>query len=178
MRTEAAAKRYAQAAFAVALEGGDPERWLGDLDAIVALVARPEVAALLESDRVPGAQKDDLLRAAMPDVGQGAMSLARLLVAKRRTNLVEQIRQGFRDLLDDHKGLARASVTTAIPLTDEQAKEIAAKLSGITGKQVTIEPSVNPDILGGLIARIGDTLIDGSTRSRLLALKKELQGAG
>ncbi|MGD0765582.1 MAG: ATP synthase F1 subunit delta [Dehalococcoidia bacterium] len=178
MRIEAAAKRYAQAAFAVALEGGDPGRWLGDLDAIVELVAQPQAAALLESDKVPGAQKEELLRAALGDVGEGAMNLARLLVAKRRVGVAEQIRQGFQDLLDDYKGMARASVTTAVPLTPEQEKEIAAKLGGITGKQVSIEPSVDPSIIGGLIARIGDTLIDGSTRSRLLALKKELQGAG
>ena len=66
MRIEAAAKRYAQAAFAVALEQGEPQRWLGDLGSLGDLVAQPEAAAVLQSDRVPAAEKDRLLEAALP----------------------------------------------------------------------------------------------------------------
>jgi len=177
MRTEAAAKRYAQAALAVALEHGEPERWTADLAALAALMAEPEAAALLESDRVSDAEKDALLAAALPEVSPRAMNLARLLVAKRRTALAGQIGREFQTLLDEHRGVARAAVTTAVSLSDKQVEEVATRLSQITGKQVSVEPRVDPAILGGLIARVGDTLIDGSTQSRLLALKKELRGA-
>ncbi len=178
MIVEAAAKRYARAAFAVALEQGDPRRWLGDLGELSELIARADVSAVLQSDRVPDAEKDRLLKAALPDVAPGVLNLARLLVEKRRIRLVEQIRAEFSDLLDEHEGRARALVTTAVPLSDQQKAEVAEKLGVITGKKVSLEQAVNPDILGGLIARVGDTLIDGSTRSRLLALKKSLQGNG
>jgi F-type H+-transporting ATPase subunit delta len=177
MIIEAAAKRYAQAALAVALEHGETERWTADLAALATLMAQPEAAALLESDRVSDAEKNALLTAALSEVGPRAMNLARLLVAKRRTALAGQIGQEFQTLLDEHRGVARAAVTTAVPLSDEQIKGIAARLGRITGKQVSVEPQVDPAILGGLIARVGDTLLDGSTRSRLLALKKELRGA-
>ncbi len=177
MRIEAAAKRYAQAALAVALEHRDLERWTADLAALAALMTQPEAAALLESDRVSDAEKDALLTAALSEVSPRAMNLARLLVAKRRTALAGQIGQEFQALLDEHRGVARAAVTTAVPLSDEQIKGVAARLGRITSKQVSVEPQVDPAILGGLIARVGDTLIDGSTRSRLLALKKELKGA-
>ena len=178
MRTETAAKRYAQAAFAVALEQGNPDRWLGDLDALSSLVAEPEAAAVLQSDRVPDAEKEILLKAALPDADPAVLNLARLLVAKRRIRLAQQVREEFGNLLDVHEGRARAKVVTAVPLTDEQKAEIAEKLSQISGKTVSLEQVVDPGIVGGLVARIGDTLIDGSTRSRLVALKKSLQGGG
>ncbi len=178
MIVEAAAKRYARAAFSVALEQGDPRRWLGDLSDLSELVARPDAAAVLQSDRVPDAEKDRLLKAALPDVAPSVLNLARLLVEKRRIRLVEQIQSEFSDLLDEHEGRARALVTTAVPLSDQQTAEVAAKLGAMTGKTVSLEQAVDPSILGGLVARIGDTLIDGSTRSRLLSLKKSLRGGG
>lgn len=178
MRTDIAAKRYAQAAFAVALEKGDAGRWIGDLDALSELVAQPEAAAVLQSDRVPVVEKERLLKAALPDVDPAVLNLARLLVAKRRIRLAGQVREEFGDLLDAHEGRARATVTTAVPLSGEQKADVAARLSQITGKTVSVEPVVDPAIVGGLVARVGDTLIDGSTRSRLVALKKSLQGGG
>ena len=178
MRIEAAAKRYAQAAFAVALAQGEPERWLGDLRSLSDLVANHEAAALLQSDRVPNAEKDKLLEAALPGAAPGVLNLARLLVAKRRIGLAEQVREEFSDLLDEHEGRARATVTTAVPLSDGQKAEIAARLGRITGKKVSVDEAVDPNILGGLVARVGDTLIDGSTRSRLVAMKRSLQGSG
>jgi F-type H+-transporting ATPase subunit delta len=178
MRIDIAAKRYAQAAFAVALEQGSPDRWLGDLDALSDLVAQPEAAAVLQSDRVPDAEKHILLKAALSGVDPAVLNLARLLVAKRRIRLAPQVREEFGNLLDAYKGRARATVTTAVPLTDEQKVEIAASLSRITGKTVSVEQAVDPEIVGGLVARVGDTLIDGSTRSRLVALKKNPQGGG
>jgi F-type H+-transporting ATPase subunit delta len=177
MRIEAAAKRYAQAAFAVALEHDELERWLADLEALASLMTRPEAAALLESDRVPDADKEDLLKTALPDIGPRAMNLAHLLVAKRRVALTDQIWQEFQRLLDEHRGMARANVITAVPLSSEQEEQVAARLGQITGKQISVEPKVDAAILGGLIAQVGDTLIDGSTRSRLVALKRELEGA-
>jgi F-type H+-transporting ATPase subunit delta len=178
MRIDIAAKRYAQAAFAVALEQGDPERWIGDLDALSELVAQPDAAAVLQSDRVPAAEKEILLKAALPDVAPAVLNLARLLVAKRRIRLASQVREEFGNSLDAYRGRARATVTTAVPLSDGQKVEVAERLGQITGKTVSVEERVDPEIVGGLVARVGDTLIDGSTRSKLAALRKSLQGGG
>jgi F-type H+-transporting ATPase subunit delta len=178
MRIELAAKRYAQAAFSVALERGDPDRWLGDLDDLDDLVSRAEASAVLQSDRVPEAEKDRLLKAALPSVDPAVLNLARLLVAKRRIRLAPQVREEFGNMLDAYEGKARATVTSAVPLSSEQQTQIARRLSQITGKTVTLEQVVDPEILGGLVARVGDTLIDGSTRNRLVSLKKTLEGRG
>jgi F-type H+-transporting ATPase subunit delta len=176
MRTEAAAKRYAQAAFAVALEYEEVERWAEDLDALATLMGEPRAAAFLESDKVADVEKRALLEAALADVNPRAMNLAQLLVDKHRADLADQIRQEFHELLDEHRGIARATVTTAVPMSEDETRTAAARLSEITGKQVIVQQRVDPDILGGLIAKIGDTLIDGSVRSRLTALKRQLEG--
>ncbi len=177
MRREAAAKRYAQAAFAVALEHDELERWGTDLEAMAALMTQAEAIALLQSNKVPEAEKASVLKEALPDIGPRAMNLARLLVDKDRVHLAAQIAEEYRVLFDEQRGIAWADVVTAIPLDGDQKRRVAARLGEVTGKQVNVDATVDPSILGGLIARIGDTLIDGSTRSRLLALKKELMGA-
>jgi F-type H+-transporting ATPase subunit delta len=176
MRIEAAARRYAQAAFSVALEHDEVERWAEDLDALATLTGEPRAAAFLSSDKAPAVEKRALLEAALSGASPRAMNLAQLLVDKRRIDLADQIRQGFHKLLDEHRGIARATVTTAIPMLEDEARTVAARLSEITEKQVIVQPQVDPGILGGLVARIGDTLIDGSVRSRLLALKRQLEG--
>ena len=176
MRTEAAAKRYAQAAFAVALEYQEVERWAEDLDALATLMGEPRAAAFLESDKVSDAEKRALLEAALSDVSPRALNLAQLLADKHRIDLIDHIREEFHALLDEYRGIARATVTTAVPMSEEETRTVATRLGEITGKQVIVQPKVDPSILGGLIAKIGDTLIDGSVRSRLLALKRQLEG--
>jgi F-type H+-transporting ATPase subunit delta len=80
-------------------------------------------------------------------------------------------------MMDAHLNLAHAIVTTAVPLADDERSAIAARLSAMTGKQVDVTSVVDEAIIGGVVARIGDQLIDGSTRTRLLALKRRLEGA-
>jgi F-type H+-transporting ATPase subunit delta len=101
----------------------------------------------------------------------------RLLTAKGRLALLPQIAEAFQELVDDYRGIAHADVLTAVPLDEQGQQELSARLSQITGKSVLIEAHQDPQILGGLVARIGDRLIDGSTRSKLHALRRELAGS-
>jgi F-type H+-transporting ATPase subunit delta len=79
--------------------------------------------------------------------------------------------------VDAERGIAHAAVTTAVPLSEAEARAVAERLSEISNRQVVVERLVDEGIIGGLIARIGDKLIDGSTRSQLAALKRRLQEA-
>ncbi|MEJ5221650.1 MAG: ATP synthase F1 subunit delta, partial [Tepidiforma sp.] len=83
----------------------------------------------------------------------------------------------FNRLADDYEGIAHAEVTTAVPLTDEQLASIRARLGQQLGKQVVATARVDPAIIGGAIVRVGDRLIDGSVRTRLKLLRRELEGA-
>jgi F-type H+-transporting ATPase subunit delta len=176
MRIEVAARRYAQAAFDIAREKGELDRWAEDVQAIADLVAQPGVADVLASSRVPFDAKARLLRSGLPDVGSLAMNLAQLLAEKGRIVLAGQVREEYQRLMDEHRGVAQAVVLSAVPLSDDERRAVARRLHDLTGKEIVLETQVEPEILGGLVARVGDRLIDGSTRGRLLALKESLVG--
>jgi F-type H+-transporting ATPase subunit delta len=176
MRIEVAAKRYAQAAFDIARERNELDRWVEEIRAIVHLAAQPGVVEVLASSRVPFEAKERLLRSGLASVSPLAMNLARLLVQKGRIALAKQVMDEYQRLLDEYRGMAQAVVLTAVPLSDDEERAVAQRLKELTGKEVVLEGRVDPEILGGLVARVGDRLIDGSTRTRLLELRRQLAG--
>ena len=78
--------------------------------------------------------------------------------------------------MDEHRGIAHATVVTAVPLSDAEREAVEKRLGEMSGMQVIAHMEVEPEIVGGLVARIGDKVIDGSTRAKLLALKRSLAG--
>jgi len=174
----ASARRYAEAAFALASESETLDRWSGDLLTLANFIDEPEVKDILTSNRVPRDEKLRLLDAGVKAyVSPLAMNLVRLLDQRGKTTLARDIQVAFQEMLDERRGVAHAVVTTAVPLADDERTAIAAKLSSLTNKQVDVTSVVDPSIIGGIVARIGDQLVDGSTRSRLAALKRNLEGA-
>ncbi len=90
--------------------------------------------------------------------------------------MLGDIADEYQRLLDSYRGIEEAEVTTAIPLDDEDKLRLGERLGAIVGKKVVIKPEVDSSLIGGIVARIGGKLLDGSTRSRLEALKRELSG--
>ena len=177
MIRDIAAKRYAEAAYLLARQDGKEEAWSVGLAAMAALFGDPQARMLFENTRVPMAQKLQLVERALSGVDPLVLNLARLLLRRRRTSLGPQIAAAFQELVDESKGIAHATVTSAVPLTAEDERAVAQRLREITGGEVVLETQVDESIIGGLIVRIGDRLIDGSTKSQLLALKRRLAGA-
>jgi F-type H+-transporting ATPase subunit delta len=101
-----------------------------------------------------------------------------LLVKNRRLFALRDIVSGFRRLLADHRGEVTAEVTSAVPLSEAQTEELKATLKAKTGKTVTLNTTVDPSILGGLIVKIGSRMIDTSIRSKLNALKYAMKEVG
>jgi F-type H+-transporting ATPase subunit delta len=174
---DSAARRYAQAAFEIARDRGEIETWEANLQSLAAVLATPEAQAFVANRQVGPTAKEQFLRDAAGEVTSLVWNLVRLLTAKGRLALLPQIAEAFQELVDDYRGIAHADVLTAVPLDEQGQQELAARLSQITGKSVLIEAHQDPQILGGLVARIGDRLIDGSTRSKLHALRRELAGS-
>jgi F-type H+-transporting ATPase subunit delta len=174
---EVAAKRYAQAAFEIAAQSGDFAAWRSALGRIAAFMSETDPARLLENSRVAFETKHQLVNAALNDLPPLPLNLAHLLVNKGRTSLAPQIGEQFNSLVEERQGIARALVTTAVPLSDVERGSLATRLQQSTGGQVQIQTRVEPAIIGGLIVQIGDKLFDGSTRARLAALKESLEGA-
>ena len=99
-----------------------------------------------------------------------------LLVARGRLSMVGEIAEEYQRLLNSYRGIEEAEIITAVPIDEEDRLKIEERLGAIVGKKVVIKPEVDSSLIGGIVARIGDKLIDGSTRSRLEALKREMSG--
>lgn len=176
MARRAQAKRYAQAVFQIALEKGELDRWQSDLKRIASLQQDDVLVRLLENPKLPFSDKVRLLSERLADINPLALNLVCLLVARGRLGLLGEIAEEYQRLLDSYRGIEPAEVITAVPLEDEDKRKLEERLSDIAGKKVIIYPKVDPALVGGIVARFGGKLLDGSTRSRLEALKKEIGG--
>jgi F-type H+-transporting ATPase subunit delta len=173
----ASGRRYAEAIFELASEAGTLDNWSADLRTIVAFVSDGDVSRLLASGRVPRSEKTRLLTAALqPSISPLAWNLVRILEQRGKLAIAPDILDAYQTKVDDSRNVAHAIVTTAVPLADDERAAVAAKLSSLTGKQVDVTAVVDEAIIGGVIARVGDQQIDASTRSRLVALKRRLEG--
>ncbi len=177
MIRDVAAKRYAEAAHLIARENGTEEAWSDGLGAMAALYSDAEAAAFLLNSRVPPKEKQALVQKVLEGSQKEVLSLALILLRRGRTPLGPGIAEAYQGLLDEARGISHATVTTAVSLSAEELEVVKKKLAEIAGGEVVVETEVAEGILGGVVVRIGDRLIDGSTKSRLLALKQKLAGA-
>jgi F-type H+-transporting ATPase subunit delta len=173
-RTSARATRYAEAAFEVARDDDRLDDWIAALDRATALFAERQVEQFLTSPVVPSERKQAALAELLPELPPKVSNFLQILARRDRLELVPEIATQFRRLVNEHRGIEVARVTTAIPLEEQQRQLIAARLSARTGKQVTLETRVDPSIIGGVVAQIGDDVIDGSVRGRLERLRRAL----
>ena len=173
--SDPAARRYADAVFGIAHDTASHDRWLSDLDDIAALFSEPTVYGFLVSTRVPQSDKEQVLDNALPDVQSNAANFAKLLVRKRRANLAPQIIEAFRERLNSVRNVAEANVTTAVPLSEEARTAVAEAVRRYTNADtVTLYETVDQQIIGGAVVKIGDRIIDGSVRTRLSTMRRSL----
>jgi len=172
--TGASARRYAQAVFQIALEKNEIGRWRSELETIAETLSDQQLKVVLEDPKLSFQKKKALTAKCLPGLSPLALNLCYLLVSKQALAVVEQIRDEFNRMADAHEGLEHATVTTAVALDEQDKARLSQHLAALTGKRVTVDTQVDPDIIGGFVARIGDRLLDGSTRARLEQLKKRL----
>ncbi len=172
------ARRYARAVFEIALERKELDRWRDDLEKFAALGENVDFMALMENPKVGFDKKEKLLSGVLGDISPLARNLVYLLVSRGRLAMVGDISGEYHRLLDGYRGIEHAEVVTAVPLDDREKKKLEEHLGKVVGKKIVLESSVDPGLVGGMIARVGGKLLDGSTHSQLLALKKELATGG
>jgi F-type H+-transporting ATPase subunit delta len=147
------------------------------LTAMAALFGNADAEAFFENSRVSPAEKAQLVEKALAGSDPQVLNLARLLLRRGKTSLGPQVKEAFQELSDEAKGIHHATVTSAVPLSSDDVSAVTRRLTEITGGSVVVSTEVDESILGGLVVRIGDRLIDGSTKSKLVALKQQLAGA-
>ena len=177
MSLRTSANRYAKALFDVALaEKADLAQVDRDLDAVVAMMqGSPELAAA--SNR----GLSDAIRQSLIEAVSKAMALTTpvtkllvLLAQNRKLDYVPDLAASFRERLLAHQNIVRAEVTSAAPLSPEKTRALAESLSKVTGKTVELSVSVDPELLGGIVTKIGSTVYDGSVRTQLQQMRQEL----
>lgn len=168
------AKRYAKALFSLAEDEGKQEAWLDDLAAIREQMAEPSAALFFGEPRAPAERKQEIAAR----VAEGADPLVRnllgLLTRRRATGLLPDIVSEYRRLLNESLGRAQAVVTTAAPLSAEQRGRLTASLGAMLDKEVVLDEREDPGVIGGVVVRVGDQIIDGSARARLEGLRQSL----
>jgi F-type H+-transporting ATPase subunit delta len=169
-----AAKRYAQAVFEIAREQNALDRWSDELAILDQLARDPEMMGFLSSPEHSEAEKKSLMTQALQTAQPEARRLGQMLIDRRRLGLIPDLVAAFQELVLDERGIAVAHVTTAVPLDAEAESMVRAHLQEIIGKQIELRSEVDPAIIGGLVARVGDTLIDGSVASSLRRMRERL----
>lgn len=172
------ARRYAEAVFEIAHQNNELDRWLTDLGKIAQLTRDTEMLSWLENPKVPFTQKSGILKKNLgPEVSPLALNLVYIMITKNIIRYAGAIAREYRALVDENRGIATAGVTTAAPLGETEKADLIARLSSVTGKKIELETRIDPAIIGGFVARVGDKLLDGSTKSKLTALKQKMAGS-
>ncbi len=174
MTSTAIARRYAQAYFALAEQAGAIPKWRDELTRAVDTLGNDEVASALANPRLPLADRTRLALNLLDGVSDQARNLVRLLVERGRTTALPGVLAEYQRLADVADGVVRANITTAVPVTDALRMSITEQLKRRLGTDVVTEVHEDPAIIGGLIIRVGDHVIDDSIRTHLQQLKAAL----
>ncbi len=173
-RTNIRALRFAEAAFAVARDKNQLDAWLEALDQASSVFDNHAAGLFLTSPVVSGDKKRAVLAELLPGMSEDVTRFLGILAHRDRLNLVPEIATSFRRLLNEYRGVVVAEITTAVPIDERQKTVIASRLGRRLGKTVVLETRVDPAIVGGVIAQVGDNVIDGSVRGRLERLRRAL----
>jgi len=179
MREPTIARNYAEALLELARRAGDLRGW-GELVEQVsdAVETDRRLRIFLESPRVSGQQKKDVIQKAFGGaLPRDFVRFLQALVTHRRQMLIPAIAHEYHDLVDQVEGRVHASVTVARDADEADRTVITTQLSRALGKDVVPHFHVNPAILGGVVVRVGDTVLDGSIRRRLSVLRAGMLGA-
>ncbi len=177
MSVSIVARRYAQALLDLGTE-------LGSLDKLVEEIAAAAEAWEASADFRNAIENPlvahDAKKAVVGDVADRidasptTRSTLLLLVDRRRMKTLPYLSRTLRELADARRGVVRAEVTTAAPLSDAYYEKLKAKLEKMTGQKIVIDKKTDPALIGGVVARIGDRIFDGSLRTRLETMRSAL----
>lgn len=178
MREPTIAKNYAEALLELARKANDLRGWGEMIDGVAnAVESDRRLRVFLESPRVSIKQKSEIFQKAWGNtMPKNFVRFLQALVRNRRQMLIPEIAHEYLDLVDQVEGRVHASVTVAREANDADRKVIAEQLSRALGKDVVPHFVVNEAILGGVIVRVGDTVLDGSVRRRLTTLRAKMLG--
>ena len=178
MKNLAVARRYAKALLLIAKEDGNAETYREELDRISGLIEREkELDSVLSNPLYDSEGRKKILEIVIEKLKLSVVmrSFLLLLFDKGRVGFINNINEFYQQLVDELNGIARASLTSATKLADEVVDKIGATLSKMTGKDVVLDVEHDPSLIGGVVSRIGDLVLDGSIKTQLLNMRESLK---
>jgi F-type H+-transporting ATPase subunit delta len=173
------ARRYAKALFAVGKDDGKFEEYndaLQGLNEVYALDA--SLADSLTNPLYPMDVREKVMEGIVASMGVDKVmsNFFNLLVEKKRADVLPDIAEEYQIMVDEAKNISHGTVVSAVELSKELQAKVQATLEKLTGKTVELTTSVDPTIIGGVIAKVGDLELDGSIRTQLASLKDSIKG--
>jgi F-type H+-transporting ATPase subunit delta len=176
-RSNPVSRNYAEALLALATKAENREGFgLMIRDVANAIAQDPTVKLFLESPRVSYERKNEILAQAFGDrMPRVFLRFLQMMVHNRRQMMIPEVATEYARLLDAEEGRVHAEVTLARVTSDEESAKIGAQLSRVLGKQVMPQVIIDPAIMGGVIVKVGNTVMDGSVRRRLAKLATRMR---
>lgn len=160
---------YAKALVGFGVEAGSVDQLVDELSAVVEVLGElPQLTAALESPRISLDAKVKLLDSAFAkQVSGDVLNFLKVVAAKNRFDCLGAMGGSARRMQDEMAGRVQATLTTAAEVDESVCQKVAARLTEVLGKQVTLSSAVDPSIIGGMVVRVGDTVYDGSVANEL-----------
>lgn len=180
MNNTVLAKRYAKALFQVGKEENSLDDFSKTLSELAQLyVETPEVVDGLTNPLYPQNVREKVMEHLVGAMQASALmvNFCNLLVQKRRADVLPDIAMVFQSLVDEERNMCQGTVISAIEISGDLNDKIKATLEKITGKQVIVTNEVDPTIIGGIIAKVGDLVMDGSIKTQLKGLEESIKGS-
>ena len=170
------ATKYSRAMFLLAQEDGKLNEYGQELRSLSSdFEETPELKAYLESPMIPRQAKQEAVEKIFQgDLSPMVMNFLRFLLDKQRVSLLKEIVQQYEDFSNEAQGILVADVTTARSISDGLGQKLTEKLGTLTGKTIKLRKHLDEKLIGGVVVRMGDRLIDGSLKSRMKALEAQL----
>lgn len=170
------ASSYAEAVLDLSTQNAQEENVLNELKLINTVFASDkDMSVIINHPAIRANQKKEILRTVFSGkVSPLTDNLINLLADKRRLDLLPFIETGFRELLNKRKNIVSATLTCSEPMADSNVANIKAQLTEHLGKRLELDVKVDSSLIGGVVLRLGDQVIDGSLNGRLKALEKAL----
>lgn len=169
-------RRYAQALYDIARNNGKVEQYISDLDQVVDLIeTNKDVKHVIENPEISTKDKKNFFTGIFKDrLDADLLTFLNILIEKDRIMFLKEKVTELKKIDFENKNIKIAQVTTAVPLTVNQKIELIQRLSKKHSANIELEETVNPEIIGGIIIKVGDELIDASVRSTLDDIKLQI----
>jgi F-type H+-transporting ATPase subunit delta len=170
------AERYAEALFQVGEEDNSTTNLYEELNAVIDILkSNQDFYNVLKSPLVTKGDKKDLVEKVFGNqISDNLNNFLKIIIDKDRVSALEAVQKSCKALLNQKNNIIEGSAITAVPMSQEELKQLEAKLSSKYNKNVTLENKIDKSILGGVLVRLGNEEIDGTVKTRLTKMKDQL----